>query len=102
MCATNLFPFDELSGKFAHALANATSKQIFQSPISLFVNPCPDGVVQIFPSLIIVYTTHIRTYQKFRQARVPSACFDHKGGKIFLSCGQKYILPNTWVFAGSL
>jgi len=73
----------QLLGKFAHALANATSKQIFQSPISLFVNPCPNGVVQIFPSLIIVYTTHIRTYQKFRQTRVPSACSDHKGGKIF-------------------
>lgn len=101
MRAADLFPYDEFSGKFAHALAGATCKQIFQSLISLFVNPCPDGIVKIFPSLIIVYATHIGTYQMFRQARVPSACSDHKGGKMFLSCGQKYILPNTRVFAGS-
>ncbi|WP_431291652.1 hypothetical protein [Pedobacter sp. P26] len=99
MRAVDLFPFYELSGKFAHALAGATSKQIFQSLISLFINPCHDGAAKIFPSFIIVYATHIGTYQKFRQARVPSACSDHKGGKIFLSCGQKYILPNTRVFA---
>jgi len=99
MRAVDLFPCDEFSGKFAHALSGATSKQIFQSLISLFVNPCPDGVIKVFPSLIVVSVAHIGTYQKFMQARVPSACSDHKGGKIFLSCGQKYILPNTRVFA---
>ncbi len=99
MHAVDLFPFNGLSGKFAHALAVATSKQILQSSISLFINPCPDWAAKIFPSLIIFYVTHIGTYQKFRQARVPSGCSDHKGGKIFLSCGQKYILPNTRVFA---
>lgn len=99
MRAIDLFSCDEFSGKFAHALASASCKQIFRSLISLFVTPCPNRVVKIFPSLIIVYATHIGTYQKFRQQEFRVLAPTIRAARFFFSCGQKYILPNTRVFA---